>query len=652
MTTDLSEIIIKASRTGRVASGPTFVLSDATVDRYGDIVEPGGWDLRQFKRNPIALFGHRSDFPIGTWENIRVDDGQLMADFAPAKANTSFRVNEILSLIEQGILRAASVGFRPMKSEPLNPDDAFGPRRYQRQELLETSIVSVPANPAALSLAKSMNISDETIALAFGKHAAMRHRVMATGKHAAHATRSAERPRGMTTRNSERIQELQTGLVTKEDELTGLQEAEGDDFDVEAVERTTAEIATIKRELTAREASEQATARQAAGLPAVIPPTQQRSTSVMLPRRPIGQAVVPAPKMTGLDLAVKAGVVNVLFAAHGGKKTLDQIVAERYGGDELVAMVVKADQTIGTTTVSGWASELVPTRYSDSIIEPLQGRWVYGELINRGQRLSFDGNGTVSIPSYSDDLAGATFVAEGEPIRVGRITTAATTVTAKKVGVIIPFTWELARRSTPEIESIVRRAILTRTARGVDVKLLSADAATAAAPAGLLNGVSAVASGAGGGDYQAVIDDINALLAPFDTANASDGIVIVMHPQQARKLRTMPGPDGTFGWVDGLLEELTIIRSTHAMAGRLIAIRAEDFATAAGDSPEFDVSQAATIHMEDAAPLEIVSGTGPTTADPVRSLWQTGGIAVRMLQEMTWKMTRSGMIQWIDGVSW
>jgi hypothetical protein len=116
----------------------------------------------------------------------------------------------------------------------------------------------------------------------------------------------------------------------------------------------------------------------------------------------------------------------------------------------------------------------------------------------------------------------------------------------------------------------------------------------------------------------------------------------------------MPGPGaaGEFGWAASLTARLNMIESTNVTAGRLIALRNSDFATALGDAPEFDVSEQATIHMEDTTPLEIVSGTGPTTADPVRSLFQTATIGVRMLMDVSWKMRRTGMVQWIDGTSW
>ena len=41
-----------------------FVLSDATPDRYGDVVEAKGWELSWFRKNPIALFGHDNNSPL------------------------------------------------------------------------------------------------------------------------------------------------------------------------------------------------------------------------------------------------------------------------------------------------------------------------------------------------------------------------------------------------------------------------------------------------------------------------------------------------------------------------------------------------------------------------------------------------------------
>src|SRR5690348_10228960 len=97
--------------------GLDFVLSDDSLDRYGDVIDAKGWVLTNFKKNPIALFGHSSSFPIGNWTNVRIDGSRLVATLKLAAKGTSDRIDELISLVEQGILRAVSVGFRPLESE-------------------------------------------------------------------------------------------------------------------------------------------------------------------------------------------------------------------------------------------------------------------------------------------------------------------------------------------------------------------------------------------------------------------------------------------------------------------------------------------------------------------------------------------------------
>lgn len=614
-----------------------FVLSDATVDSYGDTVDPNGWDLARFRKNPIALFGHSSANPIGTWADVRVEGGKLKGRLIFAKEGTSARIDELRRLVEQKILRAVSVGFRPLEAEPMDPQKPWGPQKYKRQELLETSLVSVPANPAALSLAKSLNVSRSTMQLAFGEHAEEGSVVVGgSGGAGGYAVKTVvARNPNMSKTLSQRIEDAQADLLRDKDALTA--HLADDDADPIVTEELSARIEQRETALAALKRAETALAAKTAPSPSATPAAP--AVSLKGRQKDVG----------GLDLIVRA--VAARGIAHFGGKSLDQVLDERYRGHEATAIIAKADQTVGTTTVSGWASEIVQTAYAD-FVQALTGFSIYPALRDRGIGLSFDGNGTVSIPSRTAGGAAGGFVAEGSPIRVGRITTAAKTMTPKKMGVIVPFTRELAKRSTPAIEALVRQAILEDTASVLDSALLDATAADTARPAGLLNGVAAAAVGFGGGDYQAVVEDFKALLAPFYTANGADNITIVMHPSQALALAMMPGPDGMFGWAAPLMSRLTIIESTYATAGRLIALRNSDFATALGDAPEFDISEQATVHMEDTTPLEIVSGTGPTTADPVRSFFQTATIGVRMLMDVSWTMRRSGMVQWVNQTTW
>ena len=51
-----------------------FVFSDGSVDRMGDTIAADGWDLADFKRNPVALWAHdSSEPPIGKASNVKVE---------------------------------------------------------------------------------------------------------------------------------------------------------------------------------------------------------------------------------------------------------------------------------------------------------------------------------------------------------------------------------------------------------------------------------------------------------------------------------------------------------------------------------------------------------------------------------------------------
>ena len=614
--------------------GFDFVISDDSLDRHGTRINPRGWDLGAFKRNPIALFGHSNGFPIGRWEDVRVDGSKLLGRLVMAAKGTSARIDEIASLVEQGILRAVSVGFSVLEYGTPGKSQFD----YEKQELLEVSVVSVPSNTNAIAKARGLNISPETLSLVFGEHVEVGPgRGTAGGGNAAHATRAAQPPTqkapNMKTL-SERIVDAQNVLNAKRDALADLSAA--DNMDVAAVEALNVEVETAERALAALKGAE-----QRIGLNAGKP------SAPAVARQPLG---FPQVEVKAADLIFRSALCH--FVAKVQNKGIDQVVEARYPGHEATALMTRADATIATTTTSGWASQLVQNSFAE-FLDLLTPFSVYPGLSSRGIKVTFNNNqGSVTIPSASSDsaLAGG-FVLEGDPIPVGRMTTTSISLTPHKFGIITTMSKEAAAYTTPALESVLRRSILRRTAITLDGLLLDAVAGSTTRPAGLLNGVSAAATGYGGGDYQAVIEDINALMAPFDAANAGRSMVLIMHPAQARKLSMMPGPDGTFGWADRFMSSFTVLVSTNATANRLIAIDAEDFASASGDTPMFDVSEQATLHMSD-APLEIVSGTGPTTADPVRSMFQTNSIALRMVLPLTWKMRRSGMVQWIDGTSW
>lgn len=143
----------------------TYVMSDETVDRMGDVIEVKGWQLGNFAKNPIALFGHDHSFIVGHWTDVRVQGGKLIGKLNLLPAGISERLDEIRAAVEAGVLRAVSVGFTS-KSDDVEPIKSGG-WRFKAAELMECSLVSVPANPNALHMAKSLNLSDDVRSLIF-----------------------------------------------------------------------------------------------------------------------------------------------------------------------------------------------------------------------------------------------------------------------------------------------------------------------------------------------------------------------------------------------------------------------------------------------------------------------------------------------------
>lgn len=120
------------------------VISTADIDRQGEVVDQGGWDLNFYKLNPVVLWGHDyHSLPIGVTDSIEIRDGKLIAKgrFAPAEANPF--AQQVRKLYDLKIVRATSVGFIVKNSEG---------QKITQAELLEFSFVPVPANPYALSL--------------------------------------------------------------------------------------------------------------------------------------------------------------------------------------------------------------------------------------------------------------------------------------------------------------------------------------------------------------------------------------------------------------------------------------------------------------------------------------------------------------------
>jgi HK97 family phage prohead protease len=126
-----------------------FIASDASLDRYNEVIQPGGWQLDNFRKNPVVPDCH--DYSsiakiLGNCPMVEVRDGKLMNRVRFATENPLG--NLAFKMAKGGFIKSQSVGFIPL--EWMNGVGRDQPdRTYTKQELLEISLVVVPANPGA-----------------------------------------------------------------------------------------------------------------------------------------------------------------------------------------------------------------------------------------------------------------------------------------------------------------------------------------------------------------------------------------------------------------------------------------------------------------------------------------------------------------------
>jgi phage head maturation protease len=135
------------------------VISTDAVDRDGEVVLPNGLEKAQYSGNPVVLYGHdSSSLPIGKTLWIKSDGNKVIAKYRVSD-KTQF-ARDVFGLLQDGILRAHSIGFTEHDSSPpttkeieTRPDWKDARKVIRSWSLLEFSVVPIPCNPEALACA-------------------------------------------------------------------------------------------------------------------------------------------------------------------------------------------------------------------------------------------------------------------------------------------------------------------------------------------------------------------------------------------------------------------------------------------------------------------------------------------------------------------
>ncbi|MGJ0394948.1 MAG: hypothetical protein ACR65U_01785 [Methylocystis sp.] len=293
--------------------------------------------------------------------------------------------------------------------------------------------------------------------------------------------------------------------------------------------------------------------------------------------------------------------------------------------------IEKADQTVGTTGVSGWASQLTQNAIG-AYFSALAAQSAGAQLIKAaGSHVDLGPLTSISFPRSTTPPATVNWIGEGDPIPIDEHAFGDDVCgPERKFGVILTLSRELAKRSGGRavFDAILRE----RAAVTLDAAIFSAAAGDATTHPGILAGVTALSST---GNSE---DDVALLLSSLAALGGSGNAAIVCNPFEAAILAVrLP------------MLRVPIWPSRAVAQGTVVCLDPTAFAVSFG-GVDIETAESATLHMSDAA-TEIVSGTGPATADPVRELFQTASIAMRLLVDIAF-VQRNGLVVFMENISW
>lgn len=134
------------------------ICSTQAIGRDALVVMSAGIELDAFRKNPVILWQHDPTVPIARAVTISTagENLEALVQFPPEAASPKAR--EVYELIRAGIVSGLSLGFEPIKVEPLKEGGDVVGTRISRCELLEVSFVSIPAVPNALVTGRSASL--------------------------------------------------------------------------------------------------------------------------------------------------------------------------------------------------------------------------------------------------------------------------------------------------------------------------------------------------------------------------------------------------------------------------------------------------------------------------------------------------------------
>lgn len=134
----------------------TFVITDNKIDRHGEIVDVKTFKWDEFENNPVVIMQHNDKtVPVGVAKNIRLDEDRILADIEfndIVTGENGFSAGQMAKqMVEKGQMNAVSIGFEAEQDGKV----------LKNGNLLEISLVTIPANPRATRVKKYKELKIE-----------------------------------------------------------------------------------------------------------------------------------------------------------------------------------------------------------------------------------------------------------------------------------------------------------------------------------------------------------------------------------------------------------------------------------------------------------------------------------------------------------
>lgn len=631
------------------------IATSPEPDRVGDIVEPLGVN---FKNPSPLLWMHMHDKPVGT-----VNFGKPTKAGVPFKAQIAKiaepgtlknRVDEAWQSVKSGLVSAVSIGFRALEDgiEFLES----GGIRFTKTELLELSLVTVPANAEAVieniksidrqALAASGLIAKPVVKLVSPPGVSGKS-VKPTKTEGKNMSKYLQQIKDFENTRAAKVAKMAEIMDAAADEGKTLDEAQTQEYD-----GLDAEVKQIDAHLTRLEALEKASAATATKVEGASSAKASDSRGGAQP----AEAIKATKKLEkGITFARYS---MCLGAAKGDLHTALSIAENRFGDSPDIVSTLKAAVAAGTTTDATWAAPLVQyNQFAGDFVEYLRPMTIIGQF----------GQGNIpalrAIP-FNVHIRGQTsggegyWVGEGKSKPLTKFDFNDVYLGWAKVANIAVLTQELMRFSDPSAERLVRDALAEALIHRLDIDFVDPAKALVAniSPASITNGVTPVVSG--GNTATDIRCDIQNLMAPYIVANLSPkSAVWIMTARRALALSLMRNSLGQKEFPDitmngGTFEGFPVIVSEHVPTDSngdlVILVNASDVWLADDGQVVIDASREASLEMSTTAANN--SGT-PTTAQLV-SMFQTNSVALRAERFINWKKRRTQAVQYLDNVNW